>query len=140
MQLLVIRHAIAEDKSEFAATGRPDGERPLTKRGQKEMRRVAAEYGDTFIETVSALEPGRSMMSFAKWLGTVKRARVVEVVGHEPHLSTLVTWLMSGVNESHLTLEKGGVCLLELDRKAAPQSATLRWSLTPDVLRKLSRR
>jgi phosphohistidine phosphatase len=169
MQLLVIRHAIAEDKKEFAATGRPDGERPLTKRGQKEMRKVAAglrrqvksldvlaasplvraqqtaaivaaEYGDIFVETAPALEPDRSMMSFAKWLATVKRARVVAIVGHEPHLGTLVTWLMTGVSDSHLSLDKGGACLLEIEGKAAPRSATLCWALTPDLLRKLARR
>jgi phosphohistidine phosphatase len=169
MQLLVIRHAIAHDKKEFAATGEPDSERPLTGRGRREMRKVAAgirrqvksldvlaasplvraqqtaaivaaEYGDIFVDTVPALEPERSMLSFAKWLATIKRADVVAIVGHEPHLSTLVTWLMSGVSDSHLSLEKGGACLLEIEGKAAPRSAMLCWSLTPDLLRKLSRR
>jgi len=30
MQLLVIRHAIAEDRDVFAASGQSDAERPLT--------------------------------------------------------------------------------------------------------------
>ena len=42
MKLLVIRHAIAEDRDEFAYTGRPDAERPLTKQGRERMRRAAA--------------------------------------------------------------------------------------------------
>ena len=33
MQLVVIRHAIAEDPKEFALTGRPDAQRPLTEVG-----------------------------------------------------------------------------------------------------------
>src|SRR4029079_14353095 len=41
MRLLVIRHAIAEDRDEFANTGRPDGERPLTDAGRRRMRRNA---------------------------------------------------------------------------------------------------
>src|SRR3712207_436500 len=41
MQLLVIRHAIAEDRDEFAASGRDDSERPLTEEGRERMRRGA---------------------------------------------------------------------------------------------------
>ena len=41
MYLLVIRHAAAMDKEEFARTGRSDDERPLTPAGKKEMARVA---------------------------------------------------------------------------------------------------
>ncbi len=41
MQLLLIRHAIAEDRDEFAATGEADANRPLTDRGAKRMRRAA---------------------------------------------------------------------------------------------------
>ena len=37
MQLILIRHGIAEDRAEFAATGNPDSERPLTKQGQWKM-------------------------------------------------------------------------------------------------------
>src|SRR5690349_23208472 len=39
MNLLVIRHAIAEDKENFAATGRSDDQRPLTDAGRTKMRR-----------------------------------------------------------------------------------------------------
>ena len=42
MYLLVIRHAAAMDKEEFARTGRSDDERPLTAAGKNEMARVAA--------------------------------------------------------------------------------------------------
>ena len=42
MKLLVIRHAIAEDQAEFAKTGKDDRERPLTKAGQRKMRKAAA--------------------------------------------------------------------------------------------------
>ena len=34
MHLLVIRHGLAGDREEFAFTGRPDTERPLTKEGR----------------------------------------------------------------------------------------------------------
>ena len=41
MRLLFIRHAIAEDRDEWAKSGRPDAERPLTDRGRDRMRRAA---------------------------------------------------------------------------------------------------
>ena len=41
MRLLFIRHAIAEDRDEWAKSGRPDAERPLTDRGRERMRRAA---------------------------------------------------------------------------------------------------
>ena len=41
MQLLIVRHAVAEDRERFAATGRGDAERPLTRKGRREFRKVA---------------------------------------------------------------------------------------------------
>ena len=42
MQLLVIRHAIAEEQEDFARSGRDDSERPLTDEGRDKMRRGIA--------------------------------------------------------------------------------------------------
>jgi phosphohistidine phosphatase SixA len=39
MNLLVVRHAIAEDSATWS--GRDDSERPLTGEGQKKMKRAA---------------------------------------------------------------------------------------------------
>ncbi len=41
MKLLVMRHAIAMDREEFARSGNPDDLRPLTARGARRMKRVA---------------------------------------------------------------------------------------------------
>ena len=37
MELLIIRHAIAEDRDEFAESGKSDDERPLTDAGSRRM-------------------------------------------------------------------------------------------------------
>ena len=169
MQLLVIRHAIAEDRKAFAKTGHPDTERPLTKEGRSEMARaaeglhhraksldvlaasplvraaqtaaiVAKEYGDMAVETVPALSPESAPAAFATWLRTQRGAGVVAVVGHDPHLGMLVTWLMTGLEESRVEIEKGGACMLEIDGQPGARSATQQWLLTPDVLAKLSRK
>ncbi|HXU46395.1 MAG TPA: histidine phosphatase family protein [Thermoanaerobaculia bacterium] len=41
MQLLLIRHAIAQEREEFARTGHDDEERPLTDDGRRKMKRGA---------------------------------------------------------------------------------------------------
>lgn len=167
MQLLVIRHAIAEDKEAFAETGRPDTERPLTKRGRKLMATIASglrrevksidviatsplvraaqtaaivakEYDEMPVRTVPALAPEGTPQAFAAWLATQQRADIVAIVGHEPHLGMLVTWLLSGLTTSRVEIEKGGACLLEIGGKPGARCATLLWSLPPSVLSKLS--
>jgi phosphohistidine phosphatase len=169
MQLLIIRHAIAEDKEAFAKSGKPDTERPLTKHGRSAMARVAnglrkqvrsidvlaasplvraaqtasiiaKEYGERSVVAVPALAPQSAPAAFAAWLRTQRGASVVAVVGHEPHLGMLITWLISGRRESHVTLEKGGVCMLEIDGQPGAQCATLDWLLPPDVLATLAKK
>ena len=148
MHLLIVRHAIAENMEAFAKTGRPDSERPLTKQGRTVMARVAKglggqvksidvlaasplvraaqtaaiiakEYDAMSVTTVPALAPDSEPEAFAAWLRTQRNVDVVAVVGHEPHLGTLITWLISGVRDSHVTLDKGGACMLEIEGKPA---------------------
>lgn len=177
MNLLVIRHAIAEDKQRFAATGRSDDQRPLTEEGREKMRRAAdglkqvgrrahvlasspllraRETAEIIapalraprIEIVEALRPDRRYEDFLKWLRGRDQPNAgeevedddhtVAIVGHEPHLSGLVTWLMTATMDSRIELKKGAACLLELSRPAAAGAATLRWSLTPAHLRQLA--
>lgn len=172
MNLLVIRHAIAEDKETFAASGRSDDQRPLTREGRSKMRRAAEglrlvcprvavlasspllrarETADivapvlrvSAVEIVEALRPDRPFEELTAWL----RRRVapngededitVGVVGHEPHLSGLVTWLMTSGTESRLELKKGGACLLRVNGAPSAGDAILRWALTPSQLRAL---
>lgn len=167
MQLLVIRHAIAQDRDDFSATGRPDSERPLTDLGREKMAKGALGLRDLApspeligtspfvraeetakivsdvlgvgpVETVDALTPERRPADLLPWLENHTGADCVIVVGHEPHLSTLVTWFLSGREESVVELKKGGACLLDLGSRPAAGGATLRWLLTPSQLRALA--
>jgi phosphohistidine phosphatase len=168
MQLLVIRHAIAEDRETFAATGEDDARRPLTKRGERKMKDVVAglrrivptidvlgassllraqqtaeivarAYGDLPVHTVAALAPESEPKSLVRWLRQHSNDNVVAVVGHEPHLGKLVTWLMTGQLESRVALRKGGACLLDLPARVDDGGATLQWLLTPSQLRRMGR-
>ena len=166
MQLLVIRHAIAEDRDHWSFSGRPDGERPLTQDGKKRMRRAAAglhglvpridtlassplvraqetavivarEYGGMTVETVPELAPERAADDLLPWLRGHGPDACVAVVGHEPGLGLLVGWLLTGRHETFVELKKGAACLLEFDDPPAAGNATLLWALAPGHLRKL---
>ncbi|MEX2109156.1 MAG: phosphohistidine phosphatase SixA [Gemmatimonadaceae bacterium] len=166
MQLLVIRHGIAEDAEKFAATGKDDSLRPLTKAGKRKMKEVAAglleivetvdvlaasplvraqqtaeivakAYDDITVDTVEALSPGSDPSDLLDWLGRHASAEVVAVVGHEPHLGMLVTWLMTERRESRVAMSKGGAALLEFDSRVAARSGTLEWLLTGSQLRRI---
>ena len=166
MHLLVIRHADAGDAADFARSGRPDDERPLSDEGRRKMKQVArglcvvvpeiaalaasplvrarqtaeivaAAYDGITVETVSALRPGEAPAGLAQWLERHGAAGVAAVVGHEPHLGTTVGWLVSGETHSVLELKKGAACLLSCDTAWGPGKAVLRWALTPGQLRAL---
>ena len=166
MQLLVIRHAIAQTREEFA--GDDDALRPLTKEGRRQMQRVAkglrrivgdldvlgaspllratqtaeivaSQFSGVDITAVKALEPESAFPTFVTWLRKQRDAELVAVVGHEPHLGTLVTWLLTGIDEPRVPLKKGGACLLHFPALPRKGGATLHWALTPALLRDLAR-
>ncbi len=167
MHLLVIRHGIAEDYDAFARTGQPDTERPLTKEGRRKMAEVALglrvlvpgldllassplvraqqtaaivakAYGVDTVETTDALVPEAGPARLARWAAPHAEKDVVAVVGHEPNLSTLVTWLVAGVEDSRLELKKGGACLLAFDGAPRRAGGVLLWLQTPASLRRLA--
>ena len=166
MKLLIIRHGPAGDRAEWEAEGRDDRLRPLTLQGKKEMRRVAeglatlvpridlmatsplvravqtaeivASQYDCDIVTVEALAPGNDADEVVRWLRE-QGGDTIAVVGHEPDLSALVCYLLSGKPSSFVTLKKSGTCLLDLDDPAGPGKARLEWLLVPRVLKQLAK-
>jgi phosphohistidine phosphatase len=166
MNLLIVRHAIAEDREVFAGTGQPDDQRPLTDEGVKKMKKAAkglmravdeidhlatspltraaqtAEiisemYGTGGAEVVPALVPGARHDEFVEWCALHGDRDVVAIVGHEPHLSSLAAWLTGAVGGSEIELKKGGACMIGFDGAPARGAGTLRWLLTPRLLRRL---
>jgi phosphohistidine phosphatase SixA len=65
---------------------------------------------------------------------------MVAIVGHEPHLSGLVSWLLASSKQSLLELKKAAACLLEVEDASGPSSATLLWSMAPKHLRAIGRK
>lgn len=164
MQLLVIRHAIAMEQEEFAQSGETDDRRPLTKRGVKRMRQavgglqeivetidqlatspyvravetaeiVSDAYSIEPAEVCASLVPDVPFDEFETWARSFRDSEVLAIVGHEPHLSGLVTWLMTGSADSRIQLRKGGACMLDFDSGIRRGSGTLLWLMTPRQLR-----
>lgn len=168
MNLLVVRHAIAQDPAEYAREHPDDAGRPLTPEGQKKMKRaarglqtlvpavdllatspltrarqtaeiLAAVYEPVTPVVVPVLAPGQPTADVGRWLEGARRHDTVAIVGHEPGLSRTVSWLLAGGERSFVELKKGAACLLAIPDAVGAGCATLRWALTPSQLRDLAR-
>ena len=168
MRLLIVRHAIAEDRKTFARTGKRDALRPLTGYGRIQMRQasrglrrilpsidvvgtspltrtmqtariLAAAYDHPRLVSVPALDHAPNPLTFVRWLQGHRREEVVAAVGHEMHLVSLTSVLLSGKRGQFVLLKKGGACLLLFDGAVQPGRAKLVWALSPAHLRALGK-
>jgi phosphohistidine phosphatase len=166
MRLLIIRHAIAEEREDFARTGRDDSQRPLTDEGRKKMKQGAKGLRELVPEVdllatspltraaqtaaivdsvydgldeveIEELSPEATPEDFLRWLRQQK-AETLAVVGHEPSISLLLSWLLTGTEKRLFSFRKGGACLLEFSGEVGPGAATLLWAMTPAQLRKMA--
>jgi len=166
MRLLLIRHAIAEEREDFARTGKDDRLRPLTDEGRKKMKQAArglrslvpeigllatspltraaqtgaildSVFGGLDVVEIDELSPETTPEELLRWLRKQK-GNAVAAVGHEPSLGQILGWLLTGTDRRLFAFRKGGACLLELGDEPAGGTATLLWALTPAQLRMLA--
>ena len=161
MELYLVRHAIAAQR-DFNRW--PDDlERPLTREGERRFRRVAgalrlaAPKVDLVLSSplTRAWQTAEILASEAGWptptrsdalaagepLSAVLDALTphlgrdsVALVGHEPDLSELASFLIAGTPNGRVEMKKGGVACLRVDGEARPAAGMLRWLLTPGVV------
>jgi phosphohistidine phosphatase len=161
MELALVRHAVAEPKS--AGGDDTDADRALTRDGRRRFRRVSAGLERLelrfdrllhsplrrAIETAELLEhlvdgPIESEPLLATTPSDALLARVKGVrpalVGHQPWLGELLSWLVLGdpSRGSAWEWKKGGVALLEGDPE--PGGMQVKAFLSPGVLRCVGRR
>jgi phosphohistidine phosphatase len=162
MKLVIVRHADAGDKDEWAKEAKPDELRPLSEKGRKQMKSAAEglrtlvpkcdvivtspytravqtaeilnDVYEAIVEESSALEPDSAPDDFVHWLRERGDADVAIAAGHEPHLGELTTWLMTGASESHVEFKKGGAAVLEFDGQVRKGAGVLRWLMGPKEL------
>ncbi len=166
MILTLVRHGIAEDREVFAETGKPDELRPLTLRGQKRMKqcalglsRVVGEVdilaSSPWVRAVQSrkiiaekfpgirqldldiLKPENSFEQVIDWVKRQRRAQNICLVGHDPHLSGLAGYLVSGRPQLYFSLRKGGVCVLEFIDKIDAGRAQILCLIQPSLLRRI---
>ena len=161
MNLYVVRHGDALARGGGVAT---DAERPLSKQGEDDARRVglllaridpaialvltspaarAAETGRLIAEAL----PGRPELKASGRLKAGSRidAMLGEViagaresvvaVGHQPDLGTLIAWLIADEGPASLALPPGAVACIELQPDVRLPRASLRWLASPDLIR-----
>ena len=163
MNLYIIRHGIAVE--EGTAGYESDSERPLTDKGRKKMRQIAKGLRNLGVEFdlilsspyVRARETAEILVEvfkmkkkitftenlipianpelFIEEINQTYSVDSIAVVGHEPHLSTLIGILIAENAKIDVTLKKGGVCYITADDlHHSDHRATLEWLLTPGIL------
>jgi phosphohistidine phosphatase len=162
MKLYLVRHAIAEDPSQSG----DDAERALTESGRAKMTRVttglrklkvspplvltsplrrARETAEILVEGLGGtlevtadLAPGVEPQVIAKLLHRHARLDSLVMVGHQPGLGRIASFLLTGSERRcELDFKKGGAACLELEPDSAASSCTLTWLLPPRILRSI---
>jgi phosphohistidine phosphatase len=163
MQVLIVRHGKAEERGLL----KHDARRPLTPAGRRDMRKAvrglkslvtsidvlavspllrARQTGEILTDVFSGpaltelpqLAPGMPVQDLLTWLQEQSADATVVLVGHEPDLSCLVGYLLSGRNHSLIELKKGAACLVEFATRPRAGEGRLKWALAPKQLRSLA--
>ena len=157
MLLDLLRHADAGDPE---AWDRPDAERPLSDKGRKQAKRLGdhlasigfraeaiitspkvraaetaelvAEKIDGTVTTDDRLAESLDVDIIEAILGEAGDPDEAMLVGHDPDFSELLSVLCAAAGVS---MRKGALARIEIDRPVRAGGGTLRWLLPPDVLK-----
>ena len=165
MELHLLRHALAVERASFR--DRDDSRRPLAPEGGEKMRRAAGgmrELGLSFdlilsspflrardtavivanvlghrrsVELTEWLTPEASPEKIIRHLARLRGAKSVLLVGHEPHLGSLLATLLGVRAPGAWKLKKGALCRLTVVKLSSRPVAKLDWLLTSGHLARL---
>jgi phosphohistidine phosphatase len=166
MEVLLVRHAIAAERD--PSRWPDDRDRPLTEQGEERFRRAAKGlariapevdrvFSSPFVrawrtaellreqigwpepEPWSQLEPDRPPSQAGLSLAPLAEVPRVALVGHEPNLSDVASYLLvgDGPRGADIEMKKGGVACLATDGVPGARRAWLRWLATPRMLRSM---
>jgi phosphohistidine phosphatase len=166
MELYFMRHGIAAPEDTPGITS--DGERPLTPKGIKRMRKAAKGLlslrvsfdrvltspllrarqtaqvitevldAEERLQEIPELAPERSVQELVTRLADYGDETRILLVGHQPLLGETASFLLSRNKMTGIPLKKGGLCCLEIDDLRSEAPAVLNWMLTPKQLRLLA--
>jgi len=163
-ELFLIRHGLAEERGDAWPD---DTKRPLTEEGMSSLRKEArglARLGVAFdivltsplvrarqtaeivaagfdprphVATIDSLAPGAPYAAVIADLEKHMRKGRIALVGHEPALGELAARLIG--TRHPIAFKKGAVCRIDVDTLPPAGPGSLRWFLTPKVLRAIRR-
>jgi phosphohistidine phosphatase len=158
MNLYLMRHGPAVEREKFR--GRDDSQRPLTPEGREKMRDAARgmlalglsfdlilsspyvrahETADLVakvftnrrhLKLTDLLTPEADPAEVIRHLATLPRTHSILLVGHEPHLSTMLAKLVGARTPGTLKLRKGALGLVSVEKSRHASGARLEWLLT----------
>ena len=167
MRILIIRHGVAEEaEAGSGSKAQEDALRELTKDGRRKMRKaakglnrivpsvdliassplaracqtaeiVASAFGGVRVVQIAALSPRKPPAQLLDWINAHPPDSTVALVGHEPHLSTFLCWILTGLQESFISLKKGSVALVDTSTPVAAGRGKLLWVMKSSQLRKI---
>jgi phosphohistidine phosphatase len=113
---------------------------PLVRAQQTAAIVAEAFEGETKVATVDELKPGKPAKAVLQWLQGQKADATIAVVGHEPQLGMLISYLLAGDRKrSFVEVRKGSATLLEFPEQVKAGGAMLQWMLKPSQLRDLGK-
>jgi len=164
VKLVLVRHGRAQER----ALLQRDRTRELTPEGRRRMRKagvglqtlvpglavlatsplvraqqtaelIARAYGGGLdITELPSLVPGEPMNAILAWLREQPADVTLALVGHEPDLGRLGSWLLSGKKTGFLQFKKGAAALIEFSGAPAAGNGSLVWLLTAAQLAKVA--
>lgn len=167
MRVLLLRHALAEDREEWAESSNDDALRPLTDKGRRRMKKQAAAlrlvldsldvilaapvkraedtakilqktFDEASLATDVLLSPGVEARKILARLRDFPDDCTVALVGCEPDLSRLLGMMLAGKEASFVNLRKGSACLVEFCSEPAAGKGVMEWLLPQHVLREVA--
>ncbi len=163
LELYLIRHGVAAERGKQWAD---DSKRPLTPAGIAHLKKEARglmtigvtfeqiitsplvrtrQTADAFAEVLKnkppiansdALAPAGSPAAVIQEIAKHARKARVALVGHEPNMGELAAQLVGA--KSPIVFKKGAICRIDFEVLPPKGIGTLRWFLTPKMLRKLA--
>lgn len=157
-RIVLFRHGPADEPSD----DRADVARALTEKGRKKTEKAArglstilgsvdllanspllravqtADILDEYLhvprrEETALLEPAADPKALLEWLAE-DESELAVLVGHEPLLNHLAGLALCDEARGFLVFRKAGAAMLEFPQRVGPDSAELRWLLSPSHL------
>lgn len=157
MKILLMRHGAAEDNAsadelrELSAAGREEvaavvdilrrflphldllASSPLP-RAIQTAEYLAEAFPEANVLHLNELRQERHGQELLGFLRGIRENHTVALVGHEPNLHELASFLLLAEKRNLMKLKNAGLCLLEFKQSQAAGTARLLWLMNPEQI------